>query len=183
MIDHSYDGIHELNHPLPSWWMWTWSATILYSIFYFIFYHMVGGPNLTQEFEKDMIRLNEIKAIAAADVSNFDIEHYNTWKKTNDSLKIGKEVYEENCISCHAEAGGGDIGPNLTDAYWINVKERTATALFPVIRDGVEDNGMPAWGEIISKEEMYAAMAYIVSLKGTTPPEAKEAQGEKVEEF
>lgn len=183
LMDHDYDGIKELNHPLPSWWVWIWAASIVFCIPYTMYYHMAGGPDLGEELKRDMVKINELKAIAAADVSKFDIEHYNTWVKSNDALKIGFEVYEENCLSCHAEGGGGDIGPNLTDAYWLNIDSRTPEALFPFIRDGLEDNGMPAWGEIISKEEMYAAMAYIISLKGTTPPKAKEPQGEKKEDF
>ncbi|WP_290729968.1 cbb3-type cytochrome c oxidase N-terminal domain-containing protein [Halobacteriovorax sp. JY17] len=182
LLDHNYDGIHELNYPLPSWWMKTWALTIVFSIAYVMFYHFAGGPSSSEELARDMVKINEQKAIAAADVSNFDIAHYNEWKTKNDATKIGNEVYETNCFSCHATGGGGDIGPNLTDGYWIHLKSRTPEELFPFIRDGFEDKGMPAWGEILSKEEIYAAINHIMELKGTTPPKSKEPQGEKVEE-
>lgn len=181
LLDHNYDGIHELNYPLPSWWMKTWAVSIVFSVAYVMFYHFAGGPSSSEELARDMVKINEQKAIAAADVSNFDISHYNEWKSKNDATALGDEVYEVNCFSCHAAGGGGDIGPNLTDKNWIHLKDRTPEELFPFIRDGFEDKGMPAWGEILSKEEIYAAINHIMELKGTTPPEAKEPQGENIE--
>ncbi|WP_127715877.1 cbb3-type cytochrome c oxidase N-terminal domain-containing protein [Halobacteriovorax sp. HLS] len=181
LLDHDYDGIQELNHPLPSWWVWMWAASIVFSIPYFMYYHMAGGPSLAEALEKDMVKINELKAVAANDLSKFDIEHYNTWVENNDAKALAATVWEENCLSCHAADGGGDIGPNLTDNYWLNITERTPQAIFKVVRDGVEDNGMPAWGEVLSKEEIYAAITQVMAFKGTTPAEPKEPQGEKIE--
>jgi cytochrome c oxidase cbb3-type subunit 3 len=183
LLDHDYDGIQELNHPLPSWWVWIWAATIVFSIPYAMYYHFAGGPNLEQELDKNMQPIIAMREAAAGDLTTFDIEHYNTWVKENDVQKIASVVWEENCLSCHAEDGGGDIGPNLTDGYWLNIKERSPEAIFAVVRDGVEDNGMPAWGEILSKEEIYAAIVQVINFKGTTPAEPKEPQGEKIEEL
>lgn len=183
LLDHSYDGIQELNHPLPSWWMKSWAASIVFAVAYVMFYHFAGGPTSSEELARNMVKINELKAIAAADVSNFDISHYNEWKEKNDATTLGNEVYETNCLSCHALGGGGDIGPNLTDGHWIHLKNRNPEELFPFIRDGFEEKGMPAWGELLSKEEIYAAINHIMELKGTTPPKAKEPQGEEVEKI
>lgn len=182
VLDHDYDGIHELNHPLPSWWVGIWIISIVFSIPYFMYYHIAGGDGLKATYVKDMEKLTAIKEEQAKLLGIFDVQDYNTWMKNNDGVKLGAAVYTENCLSCHAEGGGGDIGPNLTDNRWINATGRTPEALYPVINKGVEENGMPAWGEVLSKEDMYAAMAYVISLKGTTPPKAKEPQGENIEE-
>ena len=183
LLDHDYDGIQELNHPLPSWWVWIWAASIVFCVPYAMYYHFAGGPDLAQELDKNMKPIIEMREAAAGDLSTFDIAHYNTWKEKNDSIKLAAEVWEENCLSCHAADGGGDIGPNLTDGYWLNITERTPEAIFAVVRDGVEDNGMPAWGEVLSKEEIYAAITQVIGFKGKTPAEPKEPQGEKVEEI
>ncbi len=182
VLDHDYDGIRELNHPLPSWWLGMWIISIVFSIPYFMYYHIAGGDGLKATYVKDMEKLEAIKAEQAKILGVFDVNDYNTWMSNNDGVKLGAAVYTENCLSCHAEGGGGDIGPNLTDNRWINATGRTPEALYPVINKGVEENGMPAWGEVLSKEDMYAAMAYVISLKGTTPPKAKEPQGENIEE-
>lgn len=182
VLDHDYDGIRELNHPLPSWWVGIWIISIVFSIPYFMYYHIAGGDGLKATYVKDMEKLTAIKEEQAKLLGVFDVNDFNTWMSNNDGVKLGAAVYTENCLSCHAEGGGGDIGPNLTDNHWINVKTRTPEQLYPVINKGVEENGMPAWGEVLSKEDMYAAMAYVISLKGTTPPKAKEPQGDNIEE-
>lgn len=181
VLDHDYDGIHELNHPLPNWWVGIWVISIIFSVPYFMYFHVAGGDGLRATYEKDLAKIKEIKAEQAKLLGDFKLASYEAWTKNNDALGIGKQVYVENCLTCHAEGGGGDIGPNLTDKYWLNVKDRTPSELYRVVNKGVEENGMPAWGEILSQEDMYAAVAYVISLKGTTPPKAKEPQGENIE--
>lgn len=180
LMDHNYDGIHELNHPLPSWWTWSWGACIIFSVLYFAYYVLAGGPTLQDEFEIDMKRVAEIRAIEAAKVSDFSLEEYQTWTRSNKAMELGAVVFEENCVACHEVGGKGDIGPNLTDNHWLNLKDTTPTAYFNFIRDGNEDNGMPAWGETISKDELFAVMTYVISLKGTFVKDGKEAQGEEL---
>lgn len=182
VLEHDYDGIHELNHPLPSWWSGMWILSFIFCIPYFMYYVMMDGPTLLDEYKKDMEVINQMKEVAAKDGANFDLEEYNAWIAANDGVNKGKVVYEENCLSCHAENGRGDIGPNLTDKYWLNVKGHVgADTIYPIVFKGVEENGMPAWGEILSKEDISSVISYVLTLQGTNPPEAKEAQGEIIE--
>lgn len=182
VLEHNYDGIHELNHPLPSWWTGTWILSFLFCIPYFMYYVMMDGPGLRDEFKKDMAVITALKEEAAKNGSNFSLEEYNAWVAGNDGVNKGKVIFEENCLSCHAEGGRGDIGPNLTDKYWLNVKGHVgADTIYPVVFKGVEENGMPAWGEILSKEDIMSAVSYVLTLQGTNPPDAKEPQGELVE--
>lgn len=180
VLDHDYDGIHELNHPLPSWWTGTWILSFVFCVPYFMYYVMMDGPTLTDEYNAEMAKINKVIEAEVAKSSNFSVEMYNTWVAKNDGVNKGKVVYEENCLSCHMDGGAGDIGPNLTDNYWIHAKG-TPETIYPVVVKGVEENGMPAWGEVLSKEDMMAVVSYVMSLKGTNPPNAKEPQGELVE--
>ncbi|EQC47876.1 c-type cytochrome [Bacteriovorax sp. DB6_IX] len=180
VLDHDYDGIHELNHPLPSWWTGTWILSFVFCVPYFMYYVMMDGPTLTDEYNTEMAKINKVIEAEVAKSSNFSVEMYNTWVAKNDGVNKGKVVYDENCLSCHMDGGAGDIGPNLTDNYWIHAKG-TPETIYPVVVKGVEENGMPAWGEVLSKEDMMAVVSYVMSLKGTNPPNAKEPQGELVE--
>ena len=70
------------------------------------------------------------------------------------------------------------VGPNLTDEYWLHgggIKD-----VFKVIKNGVPDKGMIAWGSQLTPTQISNTANYILSLKGTNPPNAKAPQGEKV---
>jgi cytochrome c oxidase cbb3-type subunit III len=85
----------------------------------------------------------------------------------------------ENCAVCHKNDGGGSVGPNLTDEYWIHggsVKD-----IFKVIKFGVKEKGMIPWEGKLSPEEMQSLTSYIITLQGTEPENAKGPQGEKYE--
>ncbi|TNF28424.1 MAG: c-type cytochrome [Deltaproteobacteria bacterium] len=180
VLDHDYDGIQELDHPLPSWWIATFVGTVVFGVLYAIYYLWAGGPTLSEEYKTDMKKISEAKAALAKQVDVFDAEIYaKTWN-TAEGIAKGKEVYTENCMTCHEENGKGDIGPNLTDEYWLLAKG-TPESIYAIVNKGNEDNGMPAWGEVISKDDMYAATAYVMSLYGFKHEGgAKEPQGEKI---
>lgn len=181
VLDHDYDGIQELNHPLPSWWSGIWAISIVFAAIYFMYYIMMDGPTLRDEYKKEYAKVREVIDAEKAKSGNFDVEEFNTFVAENDGIKNGAVVYEENCLSCHAEGGGGDIGPNLTDKHWKNITAFEAKNIYSVVFKGVEDNGMPAWGEMLSKEELMSVVSFVMSLQGTTPPEAKEPEGELVQ--
>ena len=181
VLDHDYDGIQELNHPLPSWWSGIWAISIVFAAIYFMYYIMMDGPTLRDEYKKEYAKVREVIDAEKAKSGNFDVEEFNTFVAENDGIKNGAIVYEENCLSCHAEGGGGDIGPNLTDKHWKNITAFEAKNIYSVVFKGVEDNGMPAWGEMLSKEELMSVVSFVMSLQGTTPPEAKEPEGDLVQ--
>ncbi len=180
VLDHDYDGIQELNHPLPSWWSSIWAISIIFSVIYCMYYAFMDGDTLKEEYTKEYAKVSKVIAAEKAKSGNFDLVVYEKYVNENDGIKKGALVYEENCLSCHAEGGAGDIGPNLTDKYWIHANG-DATSIYPIVLNGVEDNGMPAWAEMLSKEELMSVVAYIISLQGTNPPDAKEPQGEIIQ--
>lgn len=180
LLDHNYDGIQELNHPLPSWWNFIFYAAIIYSVGYFIYYQVMGGPSLRQEFDKDYANLVLVQAEYKKMNSAFKPDAYAA-VVSQEGIKKGAEVYEINCLPCHAEQGRGDIGPNLTDRHWV-VAKSTPETIYNVIFNGSEENGMPPWGDVLTSEEIYQAVSYVSSLKNTNHKAGKEPQGPIIED-
>ena len=182
LLDHNYDGIEEFDYPLPSWWVWTFNGGIIFAVIYIYFYNFAGAPSLRDEYKAHLTKVEKIQEEQRKLTGNFSIDEYNTWSASDNAKQMADEVFSEYCLSCHEEGGKGDIGPNLTDAYWLNIKnEVTPQTLYSFIRVGNEDNGMPAWQDDLTKEELFAAVKYVMSIKNTNVP-GKEPQGEKLEQ-
>jgi cytochrome c oxidase cbb3-type subunit 3 len=177
LIDHSYDNIQELNHPLPSWWNTIWGISIVYALGYFVYYQFMGGPSLKEEFNKEfkvvLIKQDEFKKREMA----FSHDYY-AKVLADGGVEKGKAVYETNCLPCHAEGGMGDVGPNLTDNHWL-IAKGTPDTIYKVVFNGSEANGMPIWSEMITKDEIYQAVAYVMTFHNTFK-KGKEPQGEKI---
>lgn len=180
LLDHDYDGIQELNHPLPSWWNVIFYVAIFFSITYFAYYQMMGGPTLRDEFNKDYAKVVAMQEEFKKQNSSFNPDTYAS-TNTPEGVKKGEEVFLNNCLPCHGEKGIGDIGPNLTDEYWL-VAKSTPETIYSVVFNGSEENGMPAWAEVLTADEIYLAVAYVSSLKNTHQKGGKAPQGEKIEE-
>lgn len=180
LLDHNYDGIQELNHPLPSWWNFIFYAAIIYSIGYFIFYQIMGGPTLREEFKKDYSKILVVQEEYKKLNSAYKPELYAA-VANHAGIEKGEEVFENNCLPCHAEKGRGDIGPNLTDKHWL-VAKSTPETIYNIVFNGSEANGMPPWGDVLTADEIYLAVAYVTSLKNTHQKGGKAPQGEIIED-
>lgn len=91
-------------------------------------------------------------------------------------LEKGAYRFERACAACHNRQAQGNVGPNLTDDYWLNGNR--IQDLANTIRFG--HNAMPPWEIAYSPEDISQLIAYIRSLKGSNPPNAKAPQGEKM---
>ncbi|MFP5458140.1 MAG: cbb3-type cytochrome c oxidase N-terminal domain-containing protein [Bacteriovoracia bacterium] len=180
LLEHSYDGIQELNHPLPSWWNVMFYLGIVFAIGYTIYYEALGGKSLRQEFTEHYTKVREVQEEYKKLHGPFDPNQYAAYT-TPDNLKAGEAVYVENCMQCHMEGGKGDIGPNLSDKHWLLAKG-TPDTIYQVVYTGSEENGMPAWGEILSSEDMYRVVGYVMTFKNTFHKEGKEPQGELIDD-
>ena len=172
MEGHEYDGIVELDNGMPPWLVNLFYATALFAVVYMIYYH---------GFDNGKIMENEYKAeVAQAALTQKDEgTGVTTYKPLTDqaALASGKALFDKECVACHGKEGQGVIGPNLTDEYWIHGGE--VNSIFRTIKVGVPDKGMVAWKSRFSGKQMLELASYILSLQGTNPPNAKEAQGEK----
>ena len=180
LLDHNYDGIQELNHPLPSWWNAMFYAGIIFGICYWAYYSFLGGKTLRDELAVEMTVVKQAQAEYKLLTEAYKPEVFEQFNKP-ENMEQALAVFTDNCPQCHAENGRGDVGPNLTDDYWL-VSQGTPETNYKVVYYGSEENGMPAWGEVLSSEEIYQALVYVNSLKNTFHPEGKEPQGEKISE-
>jgi len=178
MLDHNYDGIRELDNHLPPWWKWLFYATIAWSAVYLLAYHVFDTlPLPAEEYRNEIALAEEQQKARMANMG--EVIDENTVEATEDptSLAKGKQIYNMNCAACHKEDGGGSIGPNLTDEYWIHgggIQE-----IFYIVKYGVPEKGMISWQNQLSPEQMRDVSSYILTMQGSNPPNAKGAEGEK----
>ncbi len=177
ILDHNYDGIKELDNNLPPWWVYMFYATILFAVIYLVRFEVFDDYNQDEEYET---------AVAAAQIE------IDEWKKTAKNLvdvntvvlltdasdlNAGKAIFQSNCVACHKADGGGGIGPNLTDRYWIlggGIKN-----VFNTISEGGRSGkGMVAWKQDLKPLEMAQVASYVLGFEGTTPAEPKAAEGD-----
>lgn len=170
VLDHDYDGIQELDHPLPSWWLFTFWGGIIFAVGYVIYYWFLGGAGISETYYQRMSVIEEKRAITAKDVAHFDITAYRSFLGS-EGLSKGNQAYQMYCASCHMPDGTGDIGSNLTDDYWSHATGDAQT-IYEVIVNGRLDVGMPGWEGILSKDEIYAVTAFVRSLRGSAPESA-----------
>jgi cytochrome c oxidase cbb3-type subunit 3 len=178
ILDHNYDGIRELDNKLPPWWVYMFYATILFGVIYLVRFHIFNDYNQDLEYEQQVaaaqIEIEEYKKTAK------NLVDASTVQVLTDASDIaaGKAIFTTNCVACHMADGGGGIGPNLTDEYWIlggGIKN-----VFNTISEGGRDGkGMVAWKQILKPLEMAQVSSYILTeINGKTPLDPKAPEGE-----
>jgi len=170
----------ELANHLPPWWKGIFYLTIVYGIIYILIFHVFKTAPLQEEkYEIAMVEAEE-DAIArqSTQTDTFD-ETTVTFTDAPSDLGAGKKIFEMQCAPCHKADGGGSVGPNLTDDYWIH--GGSMKDIYYIIKVGVPSKGMIAWEQLLSPERMRNVSSYIMTLVGTNPPGAKAAQGDLYE--
>jgi len=122
MMDHAFDGIHELDNPIPIWFNALFYSTVVFGIAYLLIYQVFHlAPDQDQEYviemEKAEIAKKEFLAKSANQVDE------NTVVYDPSAAAAGKSIFVANCVACHGANGEGGIGPNLTDKFWIQSKK------------------------------------------------------------
>lgn len=178
MIDHEYDGIRELDNPIPVWFNALFYSSILFAVGYLMVYHVFGwGMTQAEEYiaaveEADQERL----AFLEQSGSNID-ENSVTLDLSPEFVAAGQQVYLQNCGMCHGNQGEGMIGPNLTDEFWIHGGE--VGDIFRTIKYGVPEKGMVPWEANLTPVQIAQVSNFILSLEGTNPPNGKAPEGDK----
>ncbi|WP_319530728.1 cytochrome-c oxidase, cbb3-type subunit III [uncultured Cohaesibacter sp.] len=196
---HSWDGLKELNNPLPRWWLWTWYATIIWGIGYWILYP--AWPLVTDYTKGFLGHSNRAEGIAAynslvearleqasglADASVEDILADDNMRQF--AVAQGAAAFGDNCAACHGSGAAGTTGyPNLLDDDWL--WGGTIDAIHETIRVGIRStsdetrtNDMTAFGrdEILSSEEIATVASYVQSLSGSAPEGADLEAGQQL---
>ena len=177
ILDHNYDGIKELDNTLPPWWVYMFYATIIFAAVYLARYHVFDDVTQAEAYEIAVAEAKlEIEAYKKTAKGLVDVNTVELLTEAAD-INAGKIIFEANCVACHKADGGGGIGPNLTDAYWIlggGIKN-----VFNTISEGGRDGkGMVSWKNDLKPLEMAQVASYLLTFEGTTPAEPKEAEGE-----
>ncbi|HXG46545.1 MAG TPA: cbb3-type cytochrome c oxidase N-terminal domain-containing protein [Methylomirabilota bacterium] len=184
LMDHEADGIRELDNLLPRWWVWLFYLCIAFAVAYMGYYHVLKAGDLQiAEYEKEMKRGDEIKSAA---IARFEASVGTLQPDTDPAvLGLGQTVFLKMCAPCHRPDGGGLVGPNLCDDYWIHGSNYVDT--LKVILNGVPEKGMLSWRGMLKPSELQAVASYIYTLRGTSPPNPKpredQAQPEKPNEY
>ncbi len=174
---HDYDGIRELDNQLPTWWLWSFYLTVIFSVPYVAYYHAFNGPTLNQEYAREQEAIAFQQASKPAQGALYTESSLLEATKDSNRLAQGKQAFSIKCVSCHGAHGQGGIGPNLTDEYWLH--GRTLVEIAKTVDQGVLDKGMPGWRAMMSSDELISIVAFVNSLQGTNPAGAKAPQGVK----
>lgn len=188
---HEWDGIKELNTPLPRWWINIFYATILWSLAYWVVYpswplissHLPGviAYSSRADVAVELDALKAKRAAQAADLGAVDLAAIKADPKLlSMALAQGKAAFGDNCAPCHGLGGGGSKGyPNLNDDDWL--WGGTLTEIHTILLHGVRSSNdsntrisaMPAFGRdgILKKEEIRTVSNYVRVLAGQ-PAEA-----------
>ncbi|WP_299192710.1 cytochrome-c oxidase, cbb3-type subunit III [uncultured Litoreibacter sp.] len=195
---HSWDGIQELNNPLPRWWLWTLYLTIIWGIGYTIAYPawpMISGAtsgvmgwstraNVAADIAAHEAQNTELVAsLQAVDMTNLpqnnDLNRY--------AIARGGAVFRSHCSQCHGSGAAGAKGyPNLLDDDWLwggDIEQITYTVrhgIRNVTDDDAHYSEMPAFGELIEPQEIDAVVEYVMSLSSDEFDEESANAGEEV---
>ena len=180
LLDHDYDGIRELDNALPPWWKYGFYITIFIGIIYLYRFHVSGdGKNPEQEYAVEMMEGAKQEEEYKAKTKDL-VDENNVAVADAAGIVAGKELFKQSCIACHAADGGGGIGPNLTDNYWIH--GGTMNDIYKTIKIGYPEKGMQSWQSMFSPVQMKNIASFVHSLKGSKPANPKDPQGELVQD-
>lgn len=177
ILDHNYDGIRELDNKLPPWWVYMFYITIIFGIVYMARFHIFGGYDQQLEYEREIAAARE--AVEEYKKTATDLVDVNTVEiLTGDTdIRAGETIFVSNCAVCHKVDGGGGIGPNLTDDYWI-LGGGIKNVFNSISEGGRPGKGMISWKTNLKPNEMAQVASYVLSLHGHTPADPKEPEGD-----
>ncbi len=176
LLDHDYDGIKELDNALPPWWKWGFYFTIIVAVIYIFNFHVFGtGQNPEQEYAAEMAEGKRLEEQYKARTKTL-VDENNITLADADGIAAGKALFTQSCVACHMADGGGGIGPNLTDEYWMH--GGGLNDIYKTIKIGYADKGMQSWQSMYSPAQMRNLTSFIKSLKGTKPATPKAPQGD-----
>ena len=195
---HQWDGIEELNNPLPRWWLWIFYATIIWGIWYVIAYPawpMISGA--TEGYKGWSTRANVAAELAAAETANTEINAQLVAAELNEipsnpelagyARSAGEAVFNTWCVQCHGREGGGNVGyPTLSDDDWLwggTMEDIYLTTAHGIRNEDDPDarySEMPAFGEILEDQEIVQVVNYVMSLSGEANDASMVEAGETV---
>jgi cytochrome c oxidase cbb3-type subunit 3 len=173
-LGHDYDGIRELDNRLPPWWIYGFYLTIIVGAIYLWRYHISHTAPLSREEYELAVQKADQKVKEYLKSKGESVDENSVVMLGTPDVNEGKRIFQISCVACHNPGGGGNVGPNLTDDYWIHGGD--IKSVFKTIKYGF--NAMPTWQNAYSNKQIAQLASYVKSLKGTNPPNPKAPQGE-----
>ncbi len=183
---HEWDGIKELDNPMPRWWLWTFYLTIIFAVGYVIYYPAIpllegstmgiSGQTNRSLLREEIAAVEESRRETLASLESQDLDAI----RSNDELARfavagGASLFRVHCSQCHGSGAQGSPGyPNLNDDDWIWGGDLASiyTTVKHGIRDGSDDDAryseMPAFGadEILEGEDIASIAEYVLKISG-----------------
>ncbi len=176
LLDHNYDGIQEMNYGMPPWLTTFFLVTMGFGVIYLINMYGIGFVQHQDDEYQQEIAIAAVQAEKRNKKMANSVDENSVKFTSNASvLKEGEEIYIANCRACHGGTGGGGVGPNLTDKYWLH--GGSINDVFKVVKYGVPDKGMISWQTKLNPAKISAVSSFIMTMQGTTPENPKEPQG------
>ncbi|MEO0636335.1 MAG: cytochrome-c oxidase, cbb3-type subunit III [Pseudomonadota bacterium] len=195
---HEWDGIKELNNPLPRWWLWTFYATIVFAIGYTVAYpawplvssSTSGLLNWSSRgnLANDIQSVADSRAALALDLTQVELTEVSDKPELMQfALAGGASAFRVNCSQCHGSgAAGGGIYPNLVDDDWLwgGSLDDIYITLLHGIRYAQDDDSrisdMPAFGDLLSRDEVNAVAAYVANLSAPSANATADTTGQTI---
>jgi cytochrome c oxidase cbb3-type subunit 3 len=170
IFDHEADGIRELDNLLPRWWVWLFWLCNAFALAYMLYYHVFTlGDTQAAAYAREAKAGEELKTVALAKFESTFASL--TPSKDPAELSEGHRVFTTYCAPCHRADGGGLVGPNLCDDYWIHGAAYQDN--LKTIINGVPEKGMLTWRGVLKPNEIQSVASYIYTLRGSNPPNPK----------
>lgn len=182
---HEWDGIKELNNPLPRWWLWTFYACIIYSIGYVIYYPAIpllegSTMGISGVTNRSLLHaeLTQVEADKAGLVSRIDSTGLEDIRTNEELFRFavagGSSLYKVNCSQCHGSGAQGAPGyPNLNDDDWLwgGDLQSIYTTIKHGVRNADDDDAriseMPAFGDdVLERAQIADVTQYVLQLSG-----------------
>ncbi len=179
-LDHSFDGIREYDNRLPNWWLFTLYGAIVFSVGYWLFYHTfhVGhSQDAGYQREVEIAAQAQIEREMGKEVTDASLLLMTTVPAQTDA---GAKIFQQKCAQCHGAAGTGEIGPNLTDDFWLHGP--APLQVYNTVMNGVLDKGMQAWKDQLGPVRVRQVVSFVLTRKGLNLP-GKAPQGKPTAEW
>jgi cytochrome c oxidase cbb3-type subunit 3 len=196
---HEWDGIEELNKPLPKWWLYVFYATIIWAIGYWIVYpawptvtsYTKGyfGYSQRERVAEDLAQAQAAKSTYRQKIEQSDLAAIQEDSELlNFALAGGAAAFGDNCAPCHGRGAQGAFGyPNLRDDSWL--WGGTLEAIHQTINHGIRaddpdtrNSQMPAFGQLgmLKPEQVSDVAEYVMSLSGNADDTAAADRGKEI---
>ncbi|MBV0890993.1 cytochrome-c oxidase, cbb3-type subunit III [Paracoccus sp. Z118] len=197
---HSWDGIEEYDHPLPRWWLWTFYATIIWSVGYVLAYPAIPlinsatqgllGHSVRSEVAGEIQRFEEANAPIATRLASVELEQIGQDPELlNYASNAGGAIFRTFCAQCHGSGAQGSSGyPNLLDNEWLwgGTMEEIHTTVLHGIRDPLDPDTryseMPRFGtdQMLDDQQIDQVVHHVLAISGNPHDAALAAEGEVI---